>query len=78
MAPSVSLTHKSWAAIRNKLQHGFAGMAPDLTDGIKLSGKDCWVHVRVSNTEPIIRLIAEASNEAAARALLRRAKRLIR
>jgi phosphomannomutase len=30
---------------------------------------DGWVHLRASNTEPIIRLISEAANDAAANAL---------
>ena len=29
-------------------------------DGLKLSWKDRWVHIRKSNTEPILRLYAEA------------------
>lgn len=33
-------------------------------DGIRLDTPDGWVHLRPSNTEPVIRLIAEASSEA--------------
>jgi len=29
-------------------------------DGLKLDFPDCWVHLRKSNTEPILRIIAEA------------------
>lgn len=32
-----------------------------LDDGVKLSGADRWVHIRVSMTEPRIRVIAEAA-----------------
>lgn len=32
------------------------------TDGIKIDFKDYWVHLRKSNTEPIIRIITEAKN----------------
>ncbi len=32
-------------------------------DGIKIDFDNSWVHLRKSNTEPIIRIIAEASNE---------------
>ncbi len=32
----------------------------NLDDGIRLTGRDRWVHVRVSMTEPIIRVITEA------------------
>ena len=42
----------------------------DLTDGVKVLWADRWIHARPSNTEPIIRLIAEAPTEADARALL--------
>ncbi len=43
----------------------------DTTDGIKVSRADgSWVHVRVSNTESMIRLIAEAANEQRALELL--------
>ena len=30
-------------------------------DGLKIIWKDKWVHIRKSNTEPIIRIISEAS-----------------
>jgi phosphomannomutase len=32
-------------------------------DGIKIDLQDGWVHIRKSNTEPIIRVIAEAQSE---------------
>ena len=38
-------------------------------DGLRLDWPDRWLQVRASNTEPIIRIIAEAPDEAAARAL---------
>jgi phosphomannomutase len=42
----------------------------DETDGIKVSWPDGWVHVRVSNTESMIRVIAEAESDARAHELL--------
>ncbi len=42
----------------------------DFSDGIKLSWADGWVHIRASNTESMLRLIAEADDEQRARALL--------
>ena len=30
-------------------------------DGVKIDFADCWVHLRKSNTEPIIRIYSEAS-----------------
>ncbi|MSQ90334.1 MAG: phosphoglucosamine mutase [Phycisphaerales bacterium] len=46
-----------------------AGVRVDQTDGVRIDFADRWVHLRASNTEPIIRLIAEASDRAAAEAL---------
>ena len=43
----------------------------DLQDGIKIMGDGQWVHVRVSQTEPLIRVIAEARDEAVAQELVR-------
>ncbi|MGH9753970.1 MAG: phosphoglucosamine mutase [Blastocatellia bacterium] len=42
----------------------------DFSDGIKLTWPDGWVHIRASNTESMIRVIAEAESEARARELL--------
>ncbi|HEX8180608.1 MAG TPA: phosphoglucosamine mutase [Pyrinomonadaceae bacterium] len=45
-------------------------VAYDQTDGIKISWPDGWLHVRVSNTESLIRIISEAATETRARELL--------
>lgn len=37
-----------------------------LLDGLKITFKDYWIHIRPSNTEPIIRLIVESKNRAIA------------
>lgn len=42
----------------------------DLTDGIKVSWPDRWVHVRASNTESMIRIIAEAEDASRAHDLM--------
>jgi phosphomannomutase len=42
----------------------------DLTDGVKVIWQDRWLHVRASNTEPIIRLTAEAPTGEGTRAML--------
>ena len=39
------------------------------SDGVRVDIGDRWVHVRPSNTEPIIRLIAEAPDLAAVEAI---------
>jgi len=35
---------------------------PDLRDGVKIDFPDSWIHVRKSNTEPILRIYAEAGS----------------
>jgi len=45
----------------------YADATMDLTDGVKVSLPHGWLHVRGSNTEPIIRLSAEAETEEQAR-----------
>ncbi len=36
---------------------------PDCTDGIRVEWEDSWLHVRVSTTEPLLRVIVEAESE---------------
>ena len=45
-----------YAALRKR----FPEASVDTQDGLRLAWRDRWLHVRPSNTEPIIRLIAEA------------------
>ncbi len=52
------------------LQDRYAAETVDLTDGLKILWPDRWLQARGSNTEPIIRVTAEAPAEAAARALV--------
>src|SRR5262249_52560181 len=47
-------------------------------DGLRLDWPDCWIHVRPSNTEPVVRVIAEAPDVEKAQNLCREAGELIR
>src|SRR6266705_250134 len=47
-----------------ELQRRFPDARADTQDGLRLAWRDRWLHVRPSNTEPIIRLIAEAPSGA--------------
>jgi len=49
----------------------------DRRDGLRLDWPDRWAHVRSSNTEPIVRVIAEAAEAAPARALADEVGRLV-
>jgi phosphomannomutase len=47
----------------------------DHSDGLKIDFPEGWVHLRKSNTEPIIRIYAEAADQHAAEAF---ASRIVR
>jgi phosphomannomutase len=54
----------------DRLRQHFPDAVADERDGLRLSWRDRWLHVRPSGTEPIVRLIAEAPTEADAQALV--------
>jgi len=54
----------------------FADAALDERDGLHFAWPDGWLHVRLSNTEPILRVIAEAAQAERARGLVREVKAL--
>lgn len=62
------------------LARAYAKERVDLQDGVRVDfdARRAWLHVRASNTEPIMRLIAEAPTTAAAEAVLTEAERVIR
>lgn len=61
------------------LESRFAGAQIDRRDGLRLSlGASDWVHVRGSNTEPIIRLIAQGASARNLEQLLSRAREALR
>jgi phosphomannomutase len=53
----------------------FAEFPMDTRDGVKVMTKDGWFLVRGSNTEPIIRIVAEAKSEERAREIIDRVYR---
>ena len=56
-------------AILAKVKERFAGEEITDIDGVKIDFPEKWVHLRKSNTEPIIRIYAEAHTMAEAEAL---------
>lgn len=47
----------------DKIRDLYSNETLDFTDGIKIVRPESWVHIRPSNTEPIIRVIAEAPSK---------------
>ncbi len=69
------------ARILDAVQRDIGGPASsNRSDGLRLDFADqrAWVHVRPSNTEPIVRVIAEAPSAAAARALVENAMAVVK
>jgi phosphomannomutase len=61
-------------AVYASLRKAFGDASVDTQDGLRLSWRDRWLHVRPSGTEPIVRVIAEAPTQEDAQALVRRAR----
>lgn len=63
--------------ILKSLEERFQSEQCNTIDGLKIDFPDSWVHLRQSNTEPIIRVYSEAPSEEAAKALVNRIKRAV-
>lgn len=57
------------ADLLQSIAQRYTALQPNLEDGVRISWPEGWVHLRASNTEPIIRVYAEAGTPAAADAL---------
>jgi phosphomannomutase len=53
-------TDLNLSSIRDYLQKNYSNAQINTTDGIKIDFEDSWVHLRKSNTEPIMRIYTEA------------------
>lgn len=62
----VTLGKATPAAVLEAVRKTFADAQADTRDGLHLSWADGWLHVRASNTEPVLRILAESSDAAAA------------
>ena len=58
------------AGVLKKVRQEFAKFPLDTRDGVKVIKPDGWLLVRGSNTEPIIRIVAEAKTENRAREMV--------
>lgn len=65
------------ARIVESMTAAFPDGEPDLTDGAKMCWPDRWVHVRMSGTEPVARIIAEAETGEEASTLIERAREAV-
>ncbi|MBD3347992.1 MAG: phosphoglucosamine mutase, partial [Candidatus Eisenbacteria bacterium] len=63
--------------IRTLMERTFPDASGDYSDGAKMTWPDRWVHARMSGTEPVARIIAEAPDETVASGLVRRATEVL-
>jgi phosphomannomutase len=57
------------AALWDRITAAYPEAVADRRDGLRLDWDDRWVHVRASNTEPIVRVIAESADAETSRRL---------
>ncbi len=55
--------HGRLGMLMQALEDAFPGAELDRTDGLKLMLPEGWLHLRASNTEPLLRIAAEARSE---------------
>lgn len=65
-------------AVLKMVRDVYARWPMDLRDGVKVTTPDGWFLVRGSNTEPIIRLVAEAEDEQGARGMVEEVRGRVR
>jgi len=70
----IALGETDMTAVSQKLQQAFADQPIDTQDGVRIDWPDRWIHIRPSNTEPVVRIIAEAKDESGARHLIQQAR----
>jgi len=59
------------------LKKEFTTERVDTQDGIRIDWDNAWVHARPSNTEPIMRIIAEAPDKATAEQRISRVRDVV-
>jgi len=77
LALSPELRGPALAAGLERVERGFPEARASRPDGLRLDWPGGWLLVRGSNTEPIMRIVAEAADEATAREAIVRATTLL-
>ena len=61
--------HGRLGGMMQAVEAAFPGAQTDRSDGLKLSWPDRWIHLRASNTEPLVRLAVESKSAEQAEAI---------
>ena len=68
----------SISGVLQRIKENFKGFEIDERDGIRIEQPSGWVHIRKSNTEPVLRIYAEGGSENEAEALADKVIRIVR
>jgi phosphomannomutase len=71
-----NVTSIDFTALENDIKNKYSNEKIDTRDGIRIDFSDSWILIRKSNTEPIIRIFAEAKTEQKAKDLVENAKNI--
>jgi phosphomannomutase len=74
----VAYEHGRLGTLMLQLEESFPDAQMDKTDGLKLIWPGRWVHVRSSNTEPLLRFATEAKSEETMEKLYQQVEELLR
>ena len=69
--------NKNFDKIINQLKSEFKNEIIDTRDGIKIDFPEGWFHLRKSNTEPILRVYAEAKDLESANRFAEKIKKIV-
>ena len=74
---SIPASGADLTSMKSKILKTFKSAKTSEIDGLKVIFEDAWIIVRPSNTEPIVRFIAEAPTEAEAKALIEKVRKAV-
>ena len=70
----IDLNQVNESELMNKAKKVFSNSEINTIDGVKFAWEDRWIHLRKSNTEPIMRIYAEAPSNKEAKELILKIK----
>ena len=73
----VEMTKEKFSSRQAAIIKAFKGKV-NKTDGLRITKKEFWMHIRPSNTEPFIRIIAEARDQKKVKDIIKTVRRILR
>ena len=74
----ITISRESFEDNLDYVKEFFAGYPYTNIDGLKFELNDSWIHIRPSNTEPVVRIIAESKSREKANKLVNETKTLMK